>query len=91
MDAFGYISGVRPTQTALKSLRVGLFAHILGNMSREEKRNRRCNIAAFEAHRTEILLMLEDSDNWPVVRMEFMRGTRKPADRTELFMRANDI
>jgi hypothetical protein len=91
MDVLYWISGVKATQSTLKSLRRDLFSHILGEMSRQEKRNRRCNIAAFEAHRAEILLILEDPRIWPFVREEFRRGTRKLSDQITLIFRSGRI
>jgi hypothetical protein len=91
MGAFERISGVIPTQTALKSLRMGLFLHVLGDMTRDEKRSRQRNIAVFESRRAEILTMLENSQNCSIVRDVCWRGTRKPSDITELLMRAHGI
>jgi hypothetical protein len=54
--------GMAPSQRLLLAFRASVFNGFLPRPNRDEKRNRRCNIATFEAYRTTILFLLSRPD-----------------------------
>jgi hypothetical protein len=91
IDRLNSIIGSEVRQSELLTLRKTLFADILGKPSRSECRLKVANVAAFEAHRGEIMEMLDNRAVLASVTRIALRNRSKMAEKETVLMHVFNI
>ncbi|OHS97728.1 hypothetical protein TRFO_35966 [Tritrichomonas foetus] len=84
------IVGIMPCQKELLTIRTGLFGSVLPPPSREEKRQKKKNIEAFERFKTELLTLLERHDIQKEL-VEIVINRRCSAQQTDILCHVLEI
>jgi hypothetical protein len=88
IERLNCIIGSEIRQTELMILRNGLFYGIMGRATRTEKRLKVSNAAAFEAHRPELMVLLERPGIMAAIRQIAIEHRSKAVEKEMVLMHA---